>query len=233
MWKATVLAIWGWGLLALWGTGGFAFAESAALVLEMEGTSTPAVEPYTEIVAPTQITLLSGATLVFQHYQTCHIVTVTAGEVRISKKGYQVLSGTKEVATEGSCPRKVRCSKEQGCETAAILLRSLSSKGSHVSWVPMELIPVSTQSTFVLVGKRGGDFGMVQVAKGPRMLREIPLAGRRFLWPRGEAPLIEEAEYTLTFVPRSTEGIPFKVNLTVALPLEGESPNPIVLLRVD
>ncbi len=86
MWKATVLALWGWGLLALWGTGGFAFAEPAALVLEMEGVSTPAVEPYTEIMAPTQITLSSGATLVFQHYQTCHIVTVTAGEVRISKK---------------------------------------------------------------------------------------------------------------------------------------------------
>ena len=233
MWKARVLAIWGWGLLALWGTGGFAFADPAALVLEMEGVSTPAVEPYTEIVAPTQITLSSGATLVFQHYQTCHIVTLTEGEVRISEKGYQVLSGTKEVVTEGSCPRKVRCSEERGCETAAVLLRSLGSQGSDVSWVPMELIPVSSQSTFVLVGKRGGDFGMVQVAKGPRMLREIPLEGRRFLWPREEAPLSGEAEYTLTFVPRSAEGIPFKVKLTVAKPLEGEPPNPIVLLRVD
>jgi hypothetical protein len=232
MWKATVLVIWGWGLLALSGSGGFVFAEPAALVLEMEGTSTPAVEPYTEILAPTQITLSSGAKLVFQHYQTCHTVTLTNGEVRIIEKSYQVLSGTKEVVTEGSCPREVRCSGERGCETAGVLLRSLSSQGSNRRWVPVELIPVSADSTFVLVGKRAGDFEMVQV-KGPRMLKEMPLEGRWFHWPRGEAPLIGEAEYTLTFVPRSTEGSWFEVNLTMRVPVEGEPTNPIVLLRTD
>jgi hypothetical protein len=51
-------------------------ATPAALVLDIDGATTPPIEPFTELERGQKIQLETGVTMEFMHYATCQSVTI-------------------------------------------------------------------------------------------------------------------------------------------------------------
>jgi len=210
-----------------------AFAEPVALVLEKVGASIPEVEPFTEILSPMEIALPAESKLVFFHYPSCETVELRGSVVRFSEEEYEVAEGAHHVITEGPCPLKVHCSEERGCETAAIVLRGLEPNANDAEDPSGLSIQLSPHPTFLLVGTRGGDFNAIRVVKGRHVVLEATVHRQRFQWPTETAPLGENTEYELTFLPKSSVVDPVHVTLTVTVPSQDAPREKLVLLRID
>jgi hypothetical protein len=169
----------------------------SALVLETSRAIVPHLPAYSEIPSDTTVSLPSRAKLVFLHYYTCRTVTVVGGTVTFGANRYDITGGTKESDVHTPCPRTVTL--KAGGEVAGAVFRSGSADG---------MLTLSTQPTFVLVGKRAGDFTSVRVSKAGQKVLEAPLDGRRFRWPIGVEPLAQATKYELTLVPSSAGAVP-------------------------
>jgi len=225
--------VWGLALLVFLWLAAMALAEPVALVLEKVGPSTPEVEPFTEILTLQQITLSAESKLVFFHYPSCHTVELVGGIVHFGEETYHVLKGTEDVIIEGPCPLTVRCSEDRGCETAGIVLRGLDANPNEPEDPSIPTLHLSPLPTFILVGKHAGVFEKVRVSKGPQLVFEGPLHGHWFQWPKGIAPLVEDTEYELTFIPKSSVADPFYVTLTVVISSHDALRDEVILLRID
>ncbi|MGH7319926.1 MAG: hypothetical protein ACRELA_09935 [Candidatus Rokuibacteriota bacterium] len=158
------------------GAGSVARAQTAAaLVLEARGTTVPAVQPFTEIPVGAVVSLAAGSKLTFMHYKSCRAVAVAGGEIRFEADTYAMTGGTKELDEPRKCPRRVGL-KGTG-DPGGVILRN----------VPPPLT-LSVRPSFVLVGAQAGDFASIRVLRGSEPVLEVPLASRRFQWPREAAP---------------------------------------------
>jgi hypothetical protein len=196
---------------------------AVALVLEVHGNVQPGVAPYQEIAAETQFTLADDARLVFVHYSTCRMVTAVGGSITFSTQAYTMTGGTKEAEKRVNCPRQVVLKAEGSA--AGIVIRGEAGAPA---------LRLSTEPTFVLVGPRANDFAAVQITtKDGVMVLKAPLAGRRFQWPTGAAPLSADAVYALTLLPVRTQAAALTVPF-IAIALAGSPRDSgLSLLRVE
>jgi hypothetical protein len=202
--------------------GGIACAQTAsALVLETKGGTQPQLAPYSEIPAGGRVVLPRGAKLVFLHYATCRTVAIVGGTVTFAGDTYTIQGGTTEVESRTQCPRTVRLSAEY--QTGGTVLRGL----------PGNALTLSPQPSFVLVGKRAGDFASVRIAQGDREVLAAPLDGRQFHWPSQAPPLTAERPYELVLVPRNTGARPVTKQFRVQAAGSQSSSAGMTLLQVD
>ncbi len=166
-------------------------ATGVALVLETQGTMTPEVQPYREILADSTITVPRGTQLVFLHYATCRTVTVSGVTVTLRERAYMLKGGSVQSELKTTCPRKVRL-KAAG-ELGGVVTRSLDQSGT---------VNFSTRPTFVLVGRHADDFAFIHVHRENQVLLEAPMDGPRFQWPPEAAPLLPGQVYEMLLLPK-------------------------------
>jgi hypothetical protein len=170
----------------------------AALVLEVNGATTPALKPYREILSGTTVTLGSSARLVFLHYDTCRTITMNGGTVSFSPGALPAIRGASaQTDMRGQCPRKVAGSGA----SAATIFRSVTPQVVHLSAAP----------SFVLVGPRADEFVRVRVMRQGEEILTRALDGPRFEWPAGTAPL-PPGDYQLSLVSGREGAQPVVVN---------------------
>jgi hypothetical protein len=208
-------------------------AEPVALVLEKSGKTIPDLQPYSEIQNNTGVALPAGGKLVFMHYRTCETVTVSGGAVKFSGQGFDLAGTASKSVVKGTCSRKVKCTSQGGCEMAGAMLRGGSTRGGEERLVRVESVAVSAYPTFLLIGKRGEDFASVRVAKEGKTILEAALEGRQFVWPSSAAPLVPDATYELTLMPRSKEGEPVTVKILTMVPDVKPDQGELLVLRVE
>jgi hypothetical protein len=190
--------------------------NASALVLEKSGSTTPDVQPYSEIAVGATVALASGAKLVFLHYQTCRTVTVVGGSVTVGAYAYTTTGGSKPQEVRTPCPPMVRL-KGQG-EVAGVVMRSISPT-----------VRLSVSPSFALVGERADDFTAVAVTRDGTTLLEAPLAGRGFRWPTSAPPLAVNTNYELLLVPKAAD----KGRVTVKFRTDGQAEDQLTLISVD
>jgi hypothetical protein len=172
--------------------GGVASAQTpSALVLETRGVNLPHLPPYSEVPAGTTVSLPKGGKFVFLHYPTCRTVAVIGGTLTFAEDTYTLKGGTTEAETRSPCPRTVKLSNEYN--VGGVLMRGERRDG---------MLTLSPYPTFVLVGRRAGDFAAVRVSQGGQEVLTAALDGQRFLWPSQALPLSEDGTYELALVPR-------------------------------
>jgi hypothetical protein len=209
--------------IVVWATvGGIACAQTAsALVLETRGVNLPHLLPYSEVPAGTTVVLPQGAKLVFLHYPTCRTVALIGGTITFTGDTYTIMGGTTEAEARSQCPRIVKLSAEY--EMGGTLLRGLQ----------VGTLTLSPHPTFVLVGKRAGDFASVRVSQGGREVLAAPLDGRRFHWPSKVPPLSEDHQYELALVPRNAGADPVTRRFKVQAPTTQSPSVALTLLKVE
>jgi len=149
---------------------------AVALVLDVDGSVTPALRPYREILSGTTVSLADGGRLVFLYYASCRTLTVVGGSVTFTGGPAPILKGAATRAdVRGQCPRKFSATGTD----AATVLRGASSAGLFTSTTP----------EFVLVGRRAEEFVGIRIKSGDRELLTRALAGPRFSWPTDVPPL--------------------------------------------
>jgi hypothetical protein len=170
----------------------------AALVLEVNGSTTPALKPYREILSGTTVMLDPASRLVFLHYDTCRTITMSGGTVSFTPGAAPAIQGASSKSdVRGQCPRKVAGSGA----SAATIFRSLTPPAVNLSATP----------SFVLVGRRADEFVRVRVLRHGDEILARPLDGPRFLWPAGSAPL-PPGDYQLALVSGRAGAQPVVVN---------------------
>jgi hypothetical protein len=192
-----------------------------ALVVEVNGQTTPAVKPFSELPAGATIALGPGAKLAFVHYDTCRTVTVTGGTVIIGAKGYQATGGAAtEVRTP--CPRSVKV--QRGGEAAGLVLRSAPNR-----------VTLTTRPSFVLVGPRVDDIASVAIAKDGEAapVLRVPLAGPRFEWPADAEPLTDNTRYDLVFSFKDPAVPAARQSIVTRAPVPDAPSPPVTLIRLD
>jgi hypothetical protein len=205
--------------LALAGSVAEAQPHPAAVVLEVEGTTVPALRAYREISPGTTVTLGSGARVVLLHYQTCTTVTVVGGTVALPANRPPVISGAgSKTEASGHCPRRVAAS----ASAAATLFRSIS----RIPDPPM----TSTRPTFLLIGERADVFSAVQVLGPDRQELSAALHEPKFQWPHDAPPLGASRVYELILVPARPDADPLRFRFRTAAKDSADEEAPIVLL---
>lgn len=200
--------------------GGVANAQTASgLVLKKIGVSTPEVKPYHEIPVGMTISLFPGTRLTFQHYHTCRTVTVVGGEVQFGSEIYTITGGSREKYTRTPCPRTMIL--KVGATSGGIMMRGFST------------LALSTRPSFVLVGRRAGEFSSVRVSKSNTVLLRASVEGRRIKWPVDAEPLSADTEYELTLIPTTASHKPVTKKFRVMAPEAARAARGLLLIRVD
>jgi hypothetical protein len=176
-------------LAALLLVAGAAQATPVALVTDVSGETAPTVEPWSEIPAGTSIVLADDAEMVFLHYWICESVTVRGGRLAFSSERYTLQGGRILDARRTPCPRAIVLS-ESG-EVGGMVLR-----GSGESTA--QAYPVPDAPSFVLAGRKAGDFARIRVAQGEVTILDAPIHDRSFHWPDGLPRLLPGETYAVT-----------------------------------
>jgi hypothetical protein len=200
-------------------TAGLAWAQApAALVLECDGATTPAMSPYYEVMAGTDVKLEPGSRLVFVDYYSCtRIIVSGAGVVTFAARGYSFRGAGTSTSVRVPCPREITI--DGGGQSSAAVLRGGGG----------ELRSFSTRPELVLVGRHAADITSVRFSKGAEQVMEGALNGRRFIWPASAPGLTDGGVYQLALIGKSSRPrvITFRA-ATAAGQDQGQ-----VLIRVD
>ena len=195
----------------------------AALVVEVSGSVTPAVPPFSELTAGTQLSLGADGKLVFDDYYSCTEVTVTGGRVEFAAKGYKTSAGAK--TSEERVPCKQEVVLKAGGEASTQLMRGgePSSQGPRLSIRP----------SFVLVGARAQSFAAANITQKNAPVGTVKLIGPRFDWPAALQPLTVGSHYEITFVPKSSAEPSSTMRFVAVAEPKALQTSPPVVIRVD
>ena len=195
----------------------------AALVTEVSGSVTPAVSPFSELAAGTQLNLGADGKLVFDDYYSCTEVTVMGGRVEFAAKGYKTSAGAKTSEERVPCKQEVVL-KASG-EASTQLMRGLEPS-SQVPWL-------SIRPSFVLVGARSQSFAAASITQKNTQIRTVKLTGPRLDWPADVQPLTVGSYYEITFVPKSSAEPSSTMRFVAVAEPKGSQTSPAVVIRVD
>lgn len=179
-------------LAALFLVAGHAQATLVALATDVSGETSPPVEPWSEIPAGTSVVLADDAEMVFLHYWTCESVTVRGGRLAFSSERYTLQGGRILDARRTPCPRAIVLS-ESG-EVGGMVLRGSPESAAQGA----QAYPVPDAPSFVLAGRKAGDFARIRVAQGEVTILDEPIHDRSFHWPAALPRLQPGETYAVT-----------------------------------
>ena len=212
----------GWLLVAAIGAAAVETAASdarpsVALALEIEGATDPAVEPFSEFAAGQSLRLGSSAEVEFLHYPTCETVTVRGGDLAFSEQRYSVRGGKVTDVKRGKCPTTVSLARD--AQIGGVVLRSSPGPG---------VLSLATRPSFVITGAERQGYRKLRIRREGQTLFEGEIAGRRFQWPSGRAPLDPDGSYTLEL--RSAAGVARAFAFRAE---ERRGEPPLIVIRLD
>lgn len=125
-----VLCVLALSTILLLATSSLAMAQSAtpaAVVLEISGSSRPALAVREEIARGTQIVLAPEARLTLLHYSACTVVTIVGSAVSVTASGIDADPGSVQSRKQGPCPRTHLLSSEGArSSSGALVMRGTS-----------------------------------------------------------------------------------------------------------
>ena len=163
--------------------------ETAAVVLKVDGPTTPAVPAFSVLETQSPIKLGDNTTMKFRHFLKCQTVIIKGGVLDFGPKNYTLSGGETISANRTGCMKKVSLSGSAGI--GGIILR-----GGNPS------ISVTTRPAFILSGGQSDAFKAIQISKSGKIIFEGKLNGRTFLYPSTEPDLESGQSYRLGLVPR-------------------------------
>ncbi|MBT5109641.1 MAG: hypothetical protein HOM25_13250 [Rhodospirillaceae bacterium] len=213
---AVVIAMAAFGVLV--GNAQAAGGTPAALALDVDGATTPPIEPFTELGRGQKVQLEPGTMMEFMHYATCQSVTIKGGRLSFSGQRY-FLKGGKIVKTQrAECPKSVAL--KGASQIGGVVLRS--SKGAST-------LRVSSKPSFVLIGEQAAHYKSIRVNQGDKTLLEGEIHGRVFHWPDGAPALEKGKSYAVTLVSGSDD----KPRVFILKPKGSNKKGAMALIRVD
>jgi len=187
---------------------------AVALVLDVDGSVTPALRPYREIHSGTTVSLTDGGRLVFLYYASCRTLTVVGGSVTFTGGPAPILKGAAMRAdVRGQCPRKFSAT---GSDAATVLREGAGAA-----------VATSTTPEFILVGRRAEEFADIRIKSGDRELLTRALAGPRFSWPT-DVPPLAPGVYAIDLRPKVSGAAPVTVNFEATT-----RPEAVTLITID
>jgi len=193
--------------------------ETAAVVLKVDGPTTPTVPPFSVLETQSPIKLGNNTTIKFRHFVKCQTVIVKGGLLDFDPKNY-ILSGGKTIsANRTGCMKRVSLSGSTGI--GGIKLRSGNPS--------IPAINVTTRPTFILLGGQSDAFKAIQISKSGKIILEGELNGRIFVYPSTEPGLENGQPYRLGLVP--TQGGKLRYLKLIASNKAGNSP--LTLIGTD
>lgn len=205
-------------LFAFTGTAAYA-GTPAALVLDITGPTTPAVEPFSELETKSPIEIDAETTIEFLHYATCQAITVKGGRLNFTSQRYLFKGGKILDTKRAECPKKVALTGAS--QIGGVVLRGSGGK--------QDSYRLTTRPSFVLVGADADSYTEINISRDGKSIVEAKLHGRVFFYP-DSAPALEKGEsYQVTLTPAGG-GEPRSFNLTA----QGRPKKyALTLIRVD
>jgi hypothetical protein len=210
--------------IALWvlATGQTPAAEPiarnpVALVVETNGRTSPALQPYSEIMAGDALEVPGGSSLIFIDYRSCNRVTVSGMTVNFSSSGFSTSGGANRTEQRVACPQTL--APDSGGDNSSVLMRGGDTLSS-----------IAIRPTFVIVGAPGRSFARVSVTDATRTLLDAELHGARFDWPPSTPPLDAGSVYQLVLVPARADDSPLKLSFKASAD-SPDAPQAIVLIH--
>lgn len=161
-------------------TAGPASAQKAALVIDVLGDVSPAVEPFGEVDAGTELKLAKGAELILMHYATCEEVHLESGNIRVGLADLEIGGAANVIARDPvECPEQVAF-VEAPSSTGAVVLRD--SGAAEIAPRPMFAAPGATR---------------IEVSAGGELVAAMEVTGNRAVWPRSAPDLTPGEVYEI------------------------------------
>lgn len=167
-----------------------AHAETgAALLVDVTGTTQPALSPYSEVAPGSAIALGPDATVKFVHYQSCKEVTVAGGTLKVNGPDYTVTGGKIISETQQACPQQVKIA-----QTTAVA-------GGLVMRGVLKLTEVASHPSLVVVGAKAAAVTTVAFSDdASKETVELPVKDRRVVWAEGTPTLKAGSNYKLALL---------------------------------
>jgi hypothetical protein len=183
--------------------------ETAAVVLKVDGPTTPDVPAFSVLETQSPIKLGNNTTMKFRHFEKCQTVIVKGGLLDFDLKNYKLSGGKTISANRTRCMKKVSLSGSTGI--GGMKLRSGNPS-----------ISVATRPAFILLGGQSDAFKAIQISKSGKIILERELNGRVFRYPSKEPDLENGQSYRLGLVP--TQGSKLRYLKIIANNNAGKSP---------
>jgi len=179
-------------------------AQPVALITEVTGKVTPALDAFTEVEAGSSIDLGTDGRLEFLHYPTCQKVIAEGGKLSLTAENFRVSKGKIVDISKAECPQRVQlASNEAGAGIAGVVLRG----------APKGPLKVSQRPRFLLLGAAAGQFKSLEVMNAGKSVLVMPLNGAPLIWPEAGEPLQPSGDYVavLTGADSSVRRLPLQV----------------------
>ena len=194
-------------------------AAPVALVMAVEGATTPRVEVHQELLPDTRIALAKGARISILHYVKCTILTVRGGSLLATEADVEAASGQVESSRPGPCPRVQRITVAgQSASSGVVISRAVPALRAIVSIAGGDEILLTGPLAPRAVSSELVDTqGKVVLGAAPIRAATISLAGGRML-TTGETYLLQI----------KVDGIDPAVNIPLAI-VESRAAGPLIL----
>ncbi|SLN75719.1 hypothetical protein OCH7691_03932 [Oceanibacterium hippocampi] len=171
-------------LAGIAGPGPALAAEPAALVVDLQGSVSPEVEPFSELAEGDRLTLADDGEIIIMHYAACVESHYRGGEVTIGALGIET-TGESVSETSVECPRKVMLA-EGANKVASVVLRG----GESVT-------VVNARPVFIFLAE---GIERIEIRREGLAVGTLEVANRFARWPEGTAPLSVGAGYEIAFI---------------------------------
>lgn len=161
-------------------------AEPVALVLDVQGEVSPSVEPFSELVAGTELTLGPGAVLTVEHYAGCEEVTIHGGAVLVGAKALELAATGFAMRQPIDCPQVIQLS--EATINAGVILRSVDAS---------DLAEQKVGLTPVILFAGGGGINSLRIEQGGSEVAAMAVSGGRADWPEDAPALSDGGRYRL------------------------------------
>ena len=227
---ARVVTVWLAAAVSLVSAGpAFAAGQSSpavALVTDVAGRTEPAVEPFSEMPAGSEVRLAPGATLNVLFYASCEELSITgAGQVTFTEDDLRIADARVASRQSTPCPRKVTVRKDG--TVGGVLIRGVPT----VKTAPA----LSPTPGFIFAGRAAKAYDRILIAHGDTVVLDAALTTPSFTWPHGTPPLEPGILHTLVLVPAESAGQDAK---TVRFNFAAAAPNatdvaPVTVIRLE
>lgn len=195
--------------------------QPVGLVMDVQGTTRPAVAPYTELMDPSTLTLDPGTVVTLVHYKTCRIYVVRGGQIYADADRMSLSGGHLVKASKTECPqeRKLAATGGSSVGTAGVLVRT------------MRMLPrLTDHPRIVLTGSAASRFPAAELLRNGKPLGGMQVHAHLAAWPASRPALSPGKGYVVQLT--SADGKrTLDYAFTVAAP--GAEARAAAILRID
>ena len=198
---AIAAALAGAALAALAGIAAAVAGEPVALIMDVVGTTEPAVEPFSEFLDGDRVRLGANGEVTFAHYGSCENVVVHGGVLSLTASGYRLEGGRVVDVKPAPCPKDIKVTGAG--EIGGVVMRGVPGGG----------LKLGDRPAFTLGGPARAAFTQLRIERDGTLLFQGPIVNQRFVWPFGYQPLGVASGYELHLLRSdgSAKVVPFEV----------------------